>query len=83
MFTTCSACRLCSEGSEETQEHLQLCRGTLFERRGLDMSKRSGGILEEDDSEDGCSDLKRSIYQEIWCDVQHSSYFLLNCADIK
>ena len=82
MFTTCSACRLCSEGSEETQEHLQLSRGTLFERRGLDMSKRSGGILEEDDSEDGCSDLKRFIYLEL-CDVQHSSNFFLNCADVK
>ena len=70
-------CRLCSEGSEETQEHLQLCSGTFFERRGLDMSKRSGGILEEDDSEDGCSDLKRSIHRRSWCDVQHSSYILL------
>ena len=35
-------CRLCSEGSDETQEHLQLCSGTLFERRGLDMSGRRG-----------------------------------------
>ena len=35
-------CRLCSEGSDETQEHLQLCSGTLFERRGLDLSGRRG-----------------------------------------
>ena len=35
-------CRLWSEGSEETQEHLQLCSGTFFERRGLDMSGRRG-----------------------------------------
>ena len=30
--------RLCSQGSDETQEHLQLCEGTKFERRGLDLS---------------------------------------------
>ena len=29
-------CRLCSQDSDETQEHLQLCEGTKFERRGLD-----------------------------------------------
>ena len=35
-------CRLCSEGSDETQEHLQLCEGTRFERRGLDLSDWRG-----------------------------------------
>ena len=34
----CIKCRLCSEKSDETQEHLQLCEGTRFERRGLDLS---------------------------------------------
>ena len=29
-------------GSDETQEHLQLCGGTSFERRGLDLSDKRG-----------------------------------------
>ena len=36
----------------------------------------SAGVLEEDDSEDGCSDLKRSIHRRSWRGVQHSLYFL-------
>ena len=35
-------CRLCSQDSDETQEHLQLCEGTKFERRGLDLSDLRG-----------------------------------------
>ena len=35
-------CRLCSQGSDESQEHLQLCEGTKFERRGLDVSDWRG-----------------------------------------
>ena len=35
-------CRLCSEKSDETQEHLQLCEGTRFERRGLDLGDWRG-----------------------------------------
>ena len=34
--------RLCSLDSDETQEHLQLCEGTKFERRGLDLSDWRG-----------------------------------------
>ena len=29
------ACRFCAQGSDETQEHLQLCGGMNFERRGF------------------------------------------------
>ena len=36
------ACRFCANGSVETQEHLQLCGGTGFERRGLDLSDKRG-----------------------------------------
>jgi len=36
------ACRFCAQGSDETQEHLQLCGGTRFERRGLDLSDKRG-----------------------------------------
>ena len=35
-------CRLCSEKSDETQEHLQLCEGTRFERRGPDLEDWRG-----------------------------------------
>ena len=35
-------CRLCSQDSDETQEHLQFCEGTKFERRGLDLSDWRG-----------------------------------------
>ena len=36
------SCRFCSEGSEETQEHMALCAGLGHERRGLDMDEESG-----------------------------------------
>ena len=35
-------CRLCLRDQEETQEHLQLCEGTVFERRGIDLSNWRG-----------------------------------------
>ena len=35
-------CRFCSSGSDETQDHLELCAGTRHERRGLDMGEESG-----------------------------------------
>ena len=31
-------CRFCSDNIDESQDHLQECRGTEFERRGLDLS---------------------------------------------
>ena len=37
-------CRLCSDMSDETQEHLELCDGTAFERRGLDLSDWRGKL---------------------------------------
>ena len=37
-------CRLCSDMSDETQEHLELCDGTSFERRGLDLSDWRGKL---------------------------------------
>ena len=37
-------CRFCSDMSDETQEHLELCDGTLFERRGLDLSDWRGKL---------------------------------------
>ena len=36
-------CRLSSQDSDETQEHLQLCEGTKFERKGLDTWTRETG----------------------------------------
>ena len=35
-------CRLCSRNHEETQEHLEHCEGTVYERRGLDLLQRRG-----------------------------------------
>ena len=35
-------CRLCLRDHEETQEHLQQCEGTVFERRGIDLSNWRG-----------------------------------------
>ena len=35
------SCRFCQSGGEETQEHLEVCVGCEFERRGLKMSVRS------------------------------------------
>ena len=31
--------RFCSTGSPESQEHLEICGGTEYERRGLDVSR--------------------------------------------
>ena len=31
-------CRFCNTNTPETQEHLQICGGTWFERRGLHMA---------------------------------------------
>ena len=31
-------CRFCDSDSEETQEHLEECGGTRYERRGLNLS---------------------------------------------
>ena len=43
------SCRFCdqkdqitNQNFEETQEHLEICGGTVFERRGLDMSTWKG-----------------------------------------
>ena len=35
-------CRLCLRNHEETQEHLEHCEGTVYERRGLDLLQRRG-----------------------------------------
>ena len=42
-------CRLCSQDSDETQKHLQLCERRL---------ERATGLLEENENQDGCSDLR-------------------------
>ena len=36
------SCRFCSTGSPENQEHLEICGGTEYERRGMDMSRWRG-----------------------------------------
>ena len=33
------SCRFCNAGSTETQEHLEVCGGTEYGRKGLDMSE--------------------------------------------
>ena len=38
------SCRFCQSGGEETQEHLEVCVGCEFERRGLKMSVRSDKV---------------------------------------
>ena len=38
------SCRFCQSGEEETQEHLEVCVGCDYERRGLKMSVESGEI---------------------------------------
>ena len=38
------SCRFCKSGGEETQEHLEVCVGCEFERRGLEMSVRSDKV---------------------------------------
>ena len=36
------SCDFCSSNKEMSQSHLEICGGTWFERRGLDMSTRKG-----------------------------------------
>ena len=38
------SCRICQSGRKETQEHLEVCVGCEFERRGLKMSVRSDKV---------------------------------------
>ena len=38
------SCRFCNTGGEETQEHLEVCVGCEFERRGLQLSVRSDKV---------------------------------------
>ena len=38
------SCRFCSGNAEESQDHLQECSGTEFERRGLDLSRDWGMV---------------------------------------
>ena len=37
-----SSCDFCSGNEEMSQNHVEICGGTWFERRGLDMSTRKG-----------------------------------------
>ena len=39
------SCRHCNLGVDETQEHLETCGGTEFERRGLEMEKWRDRLL--------------------------------------
>ena len=39
------SCRLCQGPSIENQEHLLICEGTSFERRGLDLQKEQDFVL--------------------------------------
>ena len=38
------SCTFCQSGGKETQEHLEVCVGCEFERRGLKMSVRSDKV---------------------------------------
>ena len=38
------SCRFCEDNMEESQEHLEVCRGCDFERRKLKMSKWKGKV---------------------------------------
>ena len=38
------SCRFCQSGEEDTQEHLEVCVGCDFEKRGLKMSVRSDTV---------------------------------------
>ena len=38
-------CRFCDNGAEETQEHLEVCTGCEYERRGKKMSKWTGKVI--------------------------------------
>ncbi len=50
------ACRYCDLGDDESQEHLEMCGGTEFERAGDEELEGSPPVLEKDDSEDCCGD---------------------------
>ena len=39
------SCRFCKGGSEESQEHLEQCTGTEFERRNLVMAGQAGKVI--------------------------------------
>ena len=38
------SCRFCDDDSEESQEHLEVCRGCNFERRNLNMTNWKGQV---------------------------------------
>ena len=40
----CLTCRFCNSNVLETQEHLEICEGTKFERRGLRLSDVMGRV---------------------------------------
>ena len=37
-------CRYCATSAQESQEHLEVCNGTEFERRGLGMESFMGKV---------------------------------------
>ena len=39
------SCRFCNDGTEESQEHLEVCRECGYERRGLNMSNWKGQVI--------------------------------------
>ena len=38
-------CRFCANNLPETQEHLEMCEGTKFERRGVRISEVMGRVI--------------------------------------
>ena len=38
-------CRFCKNDLPETQEHLEICDGTKFERRGVKVSEAMGRVI--------------------------------------
>ena len=38
-------CRFCANDLPETQEHLEMCEGTKFERRGVRISEVMGRVI--------------------------------------
>ena len=38
-------CRFCANDLPETQEHLEICEGTKFERRGVRISEVMGRVI--------------------------------------
>ena len=39
------SCRFCEDNIDESQEHLEVCRGGNFERRNLKMSRRKDLVI--------------------------------------